>query len=109
MKNKIVLVSFPFDDFDGSKVRPALCLTDETGEHSHIVIAFITSKTPDEVLPYDILIQNYKSAGLKVKSYLRLHRLVTVPKSIIKRELGKLPPPISIDINKKLKQLFKIK
>ena len=26
MKYKIVLVPFPFDDFSGTKVRPALCL-----------------------------------------------------------------------------------
>lgn len=42
MKNKIVLVPFPFDDFTASKVRPALCLTNITGKHRHIIIAFIT-------------------------------------------------------------------
>ena len=29
MKNNIVLVTFPFDDFSSIKVRPALCLTNE--------------------------------------------------------------------------------
>lgn len=31
MKYRIVLVPFPFDDLSGSKLRPALCLTDVIG------------------------------------------------------------------------------
>ena len=36
MKYKIVLVPFPFDDLTASKVRPAVCLTDEIKPHSHM-------------------------------------------------------------------------
>ena len=43
MKYKIVLVPFPFDDLSSSKVRPAVCLTDEIQPHGHIVLAFITN------------------------------------------------------------------
>ncbi len=35
MKFKIVLVTFPFDDFSDSKLRPALCLTDPISGHKH--------------------------------------------------------------------------
>ncbi len=45
IKNSIVLVPFPFDDFSESKVRPAICLTSEIGKYHHIIIAFITSNT----------------------------------------------------------------
>jgi len=43
-KEKVVLVPFPFDDFSGTKVRPAVCLTDEIGFYSHVIIAFISSQ-----------------------------------------------------------------
>jgi len=43
IKNTIVLVPFPFDDFSVLKVRPALCLTSEIGKFNHVIIAFISS------------------------------------------------------------------
>ncbi len=33
MKHKIVLVPFPFDDFTGTKVRPAICLSIPLSHH----------------------------------------------------------------------------
>ena len=42
VKGKIVLVSFPFDDFSEEKIRPVLCLTEYIGPHKHILVAFIT-------------------------------------------------------------------
>ena len=48
IKNAIVLVPFPFDDFSFSKVRPALCLTSAIGKYEHIIIAFISSKIAEE-------------------------------------------------------------
>ena len=44
IKNTIVLVPFPFDDFSNLKVRPALCLTSEIGKYNHVIIAFIPKK-----------------------------------------------------------------
>ncbi|OQB81171.1 MAG: hypothetical protein BWX87_00956 [Bacteroidetes bacterium ADurb.Bin123] len=46
IKNSVVLVPFPFDDNSIAKLRPALCLTSETGEYNHVIIAFISSKIP---------------------------------------------------------------
>jgi len=43
MRNKVVLVPFPFDDLSSNKVRPAVCLTEPLGSHRHVVVAFITS------------------------------------------------------------------
>ena len=45
---KIVLVPFPFDDFSVTKVRPAICLTNEISSYNHIIIAFITSNTSNK-------------------------------------------------------------
>lgn len=33
LRGKVVLVSFPFDDFSTTKVRPAICLTKPIGTH----------------------------------------------------------------------------
>lgn len=82
LKNKVVLVPFPFDDLSGNKVRPAVCLTNESGPYGHKILAFITSRIPDTLLDsdivFDIINPNTATAGLKVSSTLQLHRLMTV-------------------------------
>jgi len=57
IKDSIVLVPFPFDDFSASKVRPALCLTNEIGKFNHVIIAFISSKIPEDLVESDIIIK----------------------------------------------------
>lgn len=110
IKNSIVLVPFPFDDFSASKVRPALCLTNEIGKYKHVIIAFISSKIPEDLLDSDISIKkdsfNNKNTGLTVDSVIRLHKIVTIPKSIIKRKLGNLNKTIVLETKEKLHQLF---
>lgn len=112
MKGKIVLVPFPFDDLSSAKLRPAVCLTDAIGAHRHVVLAFITSQIPDELLQSDIVIDSsgkgFKSTCLRISSAIRLHRLMTISVSIIQRELGTLPSGLKAEVNKKLKALFQL-
>ena len=84
IRNSVVLVPFPFDDFSASKVRPALCLTSEIGKFDHIIIAFISSKIPDDPVESDFVIEKnseyWEGSGLTVNSVIRLHKIVTIPK-----------------------------
>ncbi len=112
IKNAIILVPFPFDDFSASKVRPALCLTAEIGKYEHIIIALISSKIPDDLIDSDYVIKMNNSewigTGLTVDSVIRLHKMVTIPKSLIKRKLGKINRKVESDISVLLSQLFDI-
>ncbi|MFZ4725955.1 MAG: type II toxin-antitoxin system PemK/MazF family toxin [Paludibacter sp.] len=109
-KNSIVLVPFPFDDFSESKVRPAICLTSEIGKYQHIIIAFITSRIPDDLIESDFIIAknsiNSIGTGLTVDSVIRLHKIVTIPKGLIKRKLGIINQSVQLKLNEKLKKLF---
>ena len=109
-KYKVVLVPFPFDDLSSSKVRPAVCLTDPIGQYRHVVLAFITSKVPEELLETDILLasdaEDFETSGLQVSSALRLHRMMTATTSIIRRELGQLSVAQQENLKGKLKTLF---
>ena len=111
-KYKVVLVPFPFDDLSSSKVRPAVCLTEPIGQFRHVVLAFITSKVPEELLETDILIasdaQDFEISGLRVSSALRLHRMMTATTNIIRRELGQLSDAQQENIKDKLKTLFSL-
>jgi mRNA interferase MazF len=110
IKNSIVLVPFPFDDFSASKVRPALCLTPEIGKYRHVVIAFISSKIPNDIVQSDLIIERDseegQGTGLSVDSVIRLHKLVTIPKSIIKRKLGVINQQTEEKVRKELRNLF---
>jgi len=110
IKNSIILVPFPFDDFSVSKVRPALCLTSEIGKYDHVIIAFISSKIPEDLIDSDVIVRKHSEislgTGLTVDSVIRLHKIVTIPKSLIKRKLGSINKTIEIEVNKKIRQLF---
>jgi len=109
-KGKVVLVPFPFDDLSEAKVRPAVCLTNPVGPHRHVILAFITSHIPADLVETDIVLDtsqpDFATTGLRVSSTLRLHRLMTVSTSLILRELGELSPGIQAQVADKLRKLF---
>ncbi|MBN1767648.1 MAG: type II toxin-antitoxin system PemK/MazF family toxin [Prolixibacteraceae bacterium] len=108
IKNSIVLVPFPFDDFSTIKVRPALCLTSEIGIHRHVIIAFISSKTHNNLENSEIIINENSETGLIKDSIIKLHKVVSVPRSLIKRKLGVLNKETQKVVNEKLKLLFEL-
>lgn len=111
-KGQIVLLPFPFADFSDYKLRPVLCLTDSSLPYDQVVIAAISSKTSDNLVDTDILIEERESwfskTGLKKTSVLKAHKLLTVEKSYIKRELGVLPNVVLKGIYAKLHNLFSL-
>ena len=111
-KSKVALVPFPFDDLSITKVRPALCLTDPIGTHRHVVLAFITSTIPADLIETDFVINpthaGFGMTGLRVSSTLRLHRLMTVAVSLIERELGSISSDMQNNVDEKLRKLFKL-
>ena len=111
-KYKVVLVPFPFDDLSSTKVRPAVCLTDPIGPHRHIVLAFITSRVPASPLSTDFIIDSsdraFSLTGLRVSSTVQLHRLMTVTTTLVRRELGVIPPRMQSKIEGRLRTLFNL-
>lgn len=112
VKGKIVLLPFPFDDLSSLKVRPALCLTNKIGDYNHLVVAFITSSVPGQILNSDLIInetdKHFSITGLKKTSTIRLHKLLTVSCKIVLRELGKISNKDLVVVDNKLKELFEI-
>lgn len=109
-RGRIVLVPFPFDDLSSTKVRPAVCLTDPIGPHRHVVLAFITSRIPADLLATDLVLDpsqaDFTATGLRVSSTLRLHRLMTATTSLMRRELGVLSPSLQTEVANRLRKLF---
>lgn len=112
IKNSIVLVPFPFDDFSALKVRPAVCLTSAIGNFGHVIIAFISSNTKNRKEESDIILNKNdelaEGTGLVVDSVIKIHRMVTIPKKLIKRKLGETNSILRKKINLHLKLIFEL-
>jgi mRNA interferase MazF len=85
---ELVLVDFPFVSGAASLVRPALVVLD-TGDND-VTLARVT--TQSHITSYDLAISDWRGAGLRAPSFIRLHKMVTAEKSFIKRQLGSLRP-----------------
>ncbi|MCX6844048.1 MAG: type II toxin-antitoxin system PemK/MazF family toxin [candidate division WOR-3 bacterium] len=107
---KVILVPFPFDDLTGTKVRPAVCLTEPIGPHRHIVVAFITSRVQTTTLDTDVSVRpqdpDFGQTGLRAPSTICVHRLMTIASSTVLRELGALSDPRLAEIRLRLRRLF---
>lgn len=106
------MVPFSFDDLSSSKLRPAVCLTNPIGSHNHVILAFITSKIPNEILETDIVDDSKRDdfgiTGLHISSAIRLHRLMTVTTSFIQRELGDLSSQMKVEVSEKFTKIIKL-
>jgi mRNA interferase MazF len=104
---EIHLAKFPFGDVPGMKLRPVLLLTGSVGAIPEVLVAYISSVTPAQVLPSDLVIDptrpEFQSTSLKVVSTLRLHKLATIHGSSLARHLGHIEPAQQTVIAAKLK------
>jgi hypothetical protein len=73
----VVLLRMEFHQTAGEKVRPAIVLLD-VGDDD-FVAAPVTSRP--RLSEYDLPVQEWKSAGLNVPSFVRVHKLTVLPKS----------------------------
>ncbi|WP_293158149.1 MULTISPECIES: type II toxin-antitoxin system PemK/MazF family toxin [unclassified Microcoleus] len=105
-KGKIFLVPFPYDDLSANKLRPAVGLTNPLGARRHVIIAYITSRVPTNLLETDVVLDashpDFLASGLRVPSAIRLHQLVTVSTVVVQRELGELSLDTQAQIAEKL-------
>ena len=85
-KGDLVLLSFPFTDLKGEKVRPALILM---VSEMDVIVAFITTQFKWQN-QFDLQIEANKTNGLKKTSLLRLSKITTLDKDLILGKLGEL-------------------
>src|SRR3970040_1977332 len=100
-KGDIILLSFPFTDLKGKKIRPALVLV---VSYLDVIVAFITTQFKWQN-SCDILLEPNEANGLKKTSLLQLSKITTIDKDLILGKLGELD---SLDMQTINKNLIKI-
>jgi len=103
-KGDIVLITFPFTDLSGSKLRPAVILADTNLD---ITVCFITSQIGWQE-PTDVSMQPNSTNGLRKQSLIRTSKIATLDKTLAKGLLGKLSQNELAELNTKLKILLQI-
>ena len=103
-KGDIVLITFPFTDLSGSKLRPAVILAETTLD---LTVCFITTQLQwQEATDVQLLPTSFN--GLRKQSLIRTSKIATLDKVLAKGLLGQLNANELTDLNNKLKILFQL-
>ena len=103
-KGDIVLITFPFTDLSGSKLRPAVVLADTSFD---LTVCFITTQVGWQE-PTDLLLTPSITNGLRIQSLIRTSKIATLDKALAKGLLGGLEPTEMAELNNNLKILFQL-
>ena len=98
----LILVDFPFAGGKQVKTRPALVILD-TGD-ADFVAARVTTQAVSA--SQDVPISDWQGAGLLAASIVRLHKLATLEKSLVRRVLGSLQPADRKQVSAVMKQHY---
>jgi mRNA interferase MazF len=103
-KGDIVLITFPFTDLSGSKLRPAVVLTDTSLD---LTVCFITTQIGWQETT-DVSLTPTATNRLRKPSLVRTSKIATLDKALVKGLLGKLSVQETGELNAKLKLLFQL-
>jgi mRNA interferase MazF len=98
----VVLIAVQFHQAQGSKIRPAVVIPD-SGEED-FVAAPVTSRPG--MAEFDLVLQDWRDAGLNVASTVRPHKIAVLSKANIGRSVGSLAPDDLASVHVKLCRAF---
>ncbi|GAA4469144.1 type II toxin-antitoxin system PemK/MazF family toxin [Nibrella saemangeumensis] len=103
-KGDIVLITFPFTELSGSKLRPAVVLADTSLD---LTVCFITTQLGWQEAT-DVLLTPSATNGLRKPSLIRTKKIATLDKALAKGLLGRLSGQEVSELNTKLKQFLQL-
>jgi mRNA interferase MazF len=86
----IVLIPFPFAELTNIKVRPAVVVSTTRDKFSDLILCAISSVVPNELNSFEIVLIPSTVNKLRVKSIIKVDRIITLKKDSIITELGSL-------------------
>ena len=104
-KGDVILIVFPFTDLSGNKLRPALVLAETPDD---LTVLFITTqlKWKEET---DVTILPDSNNGIKKQSLLRISKIATIDKTLVKGKLGFINTIIQNEVDAKLKTYLQLR
>jgi len=116
-RGDVVLVPFPFVTSKGTskKARPALIISDHSIDRrfEDLIMVGITSRIVEDIKETEYMIiegtEAFKSSGLAKTSVVRCEFIMTVPRRLVARRLGRLLDETMKEIDNRLKVSLGIK
>lgn len=105
-KGSVVTVDFPFTDKSGSKIRPALVISDEIG--SNVIICPITSSIPRNQFGVFLGINDMSTGSLQRDSYIRPDKVYTIDTSFLLKCVGTITDAKKAEVYGVLTNIFKV-
>lgn len=96
----IILIPFPFAEFTNRKVRPSVVISLTKDEYKDVIVSAISSVIHEKISENEIVIEPTPLNKLRIKSIIKVDRIVTLKKEDIIDQLGKLTD-IELSIFKK--------
>lgn len=105
----IVLLSFPFSDLQSSKVRPVVVLTNDRYNKKYDDFVAVPLTTNLKPVRYGILITNndLDAGRLIVDSKIRVDKILSINKKLVRLEIGKINRETYSKITKTLLDLIR--
>lgn len=103
-KGDIILITFPFTDLSGSKLRPAIILAETALD---LTACFLTTQFQWQEST-DIALNPSEENGLRLPSLIRTNKIATLDRKLAVGLLGRLIPSEIAELNNKLKLLLNL-
>ena len=104
VRGDIVVTPFPFSDLTSTIKRPALIVAVLPGDD--LIVCQITTKEHNDKFNISLKENDLSDGNLKVNSFIRASKLLTIRKSIILYKLGTLKLHKLDDVMNKILSLF---
>jgi mRNA interferase MazF len=105
-----VLVTFPFTDLSGQKLRPAVIVGRPSGDDYSF--AFISSRVgsidPPAEHRLELTDPEFAATGLKAASLIRLNKIATLHRRLVQRRIGRLGPRTGQAVAGALRYVFNL-
>jgi len=105
VKGDIIVINFPFSNLTQFKPRPVLVIKIPKGED--LIVNQITGTSYEKSVEVKIQNNDFSKGSLKRDSYLRLDKIFSIEKSLIKYKVGSLKPEKFKDIINKIISFLK--
>ncbi|MBC8521767.1 MAG: type II toxin-antitoxin system PemK/MazF family toxin [Methanomicrobia archaeon] len=110
-RGDVIIIPFPFVTSEGAsqKARPALIISDHSIDRrfDDLIMVGITSRIVEDLKETEYKIvegaEAFKHSGLAKTSVVRCEYIMTVPRRLVARRLGRLPEETMREIDKRLK------
>jgi mRNA interferase MazF len=108
-QGEIVLIPVPFSDLTNNKQRPILVISNDNYNKmtEDLVVVAITSQLKD--LDYSVVIESkdLNEGELKVTSAIRVDKVYTLSKDIVRRKFGQVNTEVLEGVSNKINELIK--